>query len=648
MSKDDDSAALEGQTLPALFPSVTTPERSDPVASPEGADSAAVLERSGPAASPSLWELTKWLVGSTKEVLGPLAGSTVARILDQLAGIALFVLPVVFIANAFSAADCGCTLGVNDSVAGLLVAMIFLTFLKGTLRYFEQYLGHLVAFRALEILRGKAFRAIYPQAPAIEVKTHSGELLARLTKDIDRIEVFFAHTLAPAISAAVVPGIVSVVTFAVAPWPLGVAVAAIFTVGLAIPWIGIGAGHRAARDKLAIRGDLSVNVTDSLGGVAEVIGYGLEKQRLRELDNINSQLLKASVHGTKIAAFRESFLLAWRLVALLILLGVGGDWFAQGKLSLAVWLAVIFAVLRSWDVLKAVANFGVDLNVSFAAAARVYRLAHAGMELVDGKENLPEGALGLEFRGVNFAYETMESCFFVSNGGMKQHTPILSRGVAEVSLEVKAGSWTAVVGATGSGKSTLARLALRFFDPDSGSVCLAGRDLRDYQLAELRREISLVSANSTLFDLTVAENLRLAAPDALDDELWEALRLAAVDQEIREMGGLTRRVGSRGAALSGGQQQRIALAQALLRRSRILILDEYTANLNPELAARIAANLRALQVQTGITVLEITHNLDHIEQASHVAVLDLGRIIEQGAPADLLSHDSALAFLRGQ
>lgn len=584
---------------------------------------------SNPLDNPTTWMLSKWLLRSTREVLPPLLGSAVARICDQFAGISLFVVPIVLIANAFTQARSGCGLGTGHTVGLLISVMVVIALVKGLARYLEHFLGHLVAFRALEILRGQAFRAIYPQAPALEFRTHSGDMLARLTKDIDRIEVFFAHTFAPAVSSVVVPVTVTAISFTLVPWPLAVVVAVVLAVGLAIPWVGIRAGHRAALAKLAVRGEISTHVTDSLGGLTEVVGYGLEQQRMRGMNQVGAHLVGRDGENVRIRAFREAFLLAWRMVALVALLTVGGWLFMEGRVSLAAWLAVTFATLRSWEVLQGVVDFGADLNVSFAAAARVWKLSHGGWEMPGGDASVPGGTVGLKYQNVTFCYDEKSSA-----------------GVTDINFEVKPGSWTALVGATGSGKSTLARLALRFFDPQAGTAQLAGRDLREYRLESLRQAVSLVSVDTKLFDMTVGENLRLAAPEVSDEGLWAALRVAAIDQEVREMGGLGRRVGGRGDALSGGQRQRLSLAQALLRGSRILILDEYTAHLNPELSGRIAANLRELPERP--TILEITHSLDRIESADWVAVLDLGRIVEQGTPAELLAHpDSALRHLRG-
>ena len=216
--------------------------------------------------------------------------------------------------------------------------------------------------------------------------------------------------------------------------------------------------------------------------------------------------------------------------------------------------------------------------------------------------------------------------------------------VKEVSFSAPAGSWTSICGATGSGKSTLASLLLRYWDVDSGEIPLGDRPLSQIDPQAIRQAISYVTQRVHIFSTSIAENLRLASPKADDAQLWEVLKIVELDQMIRDLpAGLNTRLGSRGTGLSGGQRQRLALARALLKESPVLVLDEFTAHLEPSLAARIRHRVR--QKRPEVTIIEITHTLSQIKQADQVLVLAQGKLVQQGEAEKLLQQEGELAKL---
>lgn len=583
---------------------------------------------------PTRRELSRWMIGVTKPVLGPLVGSTLCRIFDQLLGIALLVVPATALIyqNFFPA---------RSFWLRIIAVMIGIALLKALLHYGEQFLGHFVAFKALELLRAEVYRRLYPQAPAIMNQTYSGDLLARLTRDIDRIEVFFAHTIAPVVSGVVVPATVTITVACLNPY-LGLMTCIIFVaVFLAII---DKSSYRAAVRALGIRGKITQHLTDSIQGVAEVVGYGAQPKRLAAQSQLEDDLYKGAIRQGRSVGYRRGFIAALRMVAVLALANTGLAQLSPSDpnftFTLAVTVGAIFAVVRTWEVVNGLADLTQDLNNSFAAARRVWDIRFAGLELPEGDTLLsvpgeggksPAG-LEVKWEDVTFTYPPLP--------GRVATTP----AIADASLVAQAGKITALVGATGCGKSTLTRLALRYYDPDRGRVSLGGVDLRELPLDHLRDLVALVTQDIRLFNNTVAWNLRLANPQASDQQLWDALRVAGLESEVRALpDGLQTPVGERGQSLSGGQRQRLSLAQAVLRRCPVLILDEFTAHLDPQLAARVRTQLRTDLPDA--TIIEVTHRLEHIDQVDWVAVVDNGKIVEQGRPGELRQREGALAHL---
>lgn len=567
---------------------------------------------------PSVRTLASWLIGITRPVLRPLTASTLARIANQSLGIALYVIPVVALIHLAQ--------GRSLSFWWVLTAMVLISLAKAFLRYLEHYLGHLVAFKALELIRIRVFRDIYPQAPAIVHRTGkkavgSGDMLARLTRDIGQIEVFFAHTTAPVISALVVPTAVVAWALFVSPWQ-GLIAASIFVI-VAVVSLDKSA-YRRASSVADHRGALSQHVSDTAGGVAEITGYGIESVRMSEMKGIERGLSSVATSQAMAQGSRLGIVAALRMASIAAL---ATPLVFDRSLDLAVGIAIIFAVIRCWDMINEVSDLGSQLSNSFAAARRVWELSNAGYELVDGEFPLPASGEGLsvEFDHVGFSYESATR-------------PALN----DVTFTAQSSKWTAIVGTTGSGKSTVAKLLLRYFDPSEGQVRIGGRSICDYRVDDLRAAVGIASQEAGFLDATVETNLRLAAPSVSQEELEELLRVACLDGELD----LDSEIGPGGSSISGGQRQRLNLAQALLRGGRVLLLDEFTAHLNPRLAAQVRS--RVAEFRPTATVIEITHLLDGIDSVDHVVVIDGGKVVEAGSPTELLAAQGSLARLKSR
>ena len=253
---------------------------------------------------------------------------------------------------------------------------------------------------------------------------------------------------------------------------------------------------------------------------------------------------------------------------------------------------------------------------------RVFELLDLEPEVEDLPDAVPMPVLsrGIEYKNVSFRYEGDQ--------------PILE----QVQLAVETGTITAIVGPTGSGKSTLMSLLLRLYDPDHGHIEIDGRDIREFKVASLRGQITIALQENVLFGSTIRENIRYAVPDATDEQVREAARIACADKFIEALPeGYDTLLGERGTKLSSGQRQRISIARAILKNTPILILDEPTASLDAETELRLLQNLAAWG--KGRVIFLITHRLSTIRQAQQVAVLKDGRLVEHGRHDELMALD---------
>ena len=572
---------------------------------------------------PTTRALVAWLVRATRPVLSPLAASAACRVIAQLLGVGLVALAAWGVVDAAQDVLAGRAPRLWQPVAGMAVLAV----LKAAFRYGEQYLGHLVAFQCLEILRARLFAALAPRAPRVMITARTGDLLARATKDVDRIETFYAHTFAPAVSAVVVP--VVVLTAAGVTTTLAVAGAAALTVLIAavlVPTLGWGASRAASRRAVVARAELTQHVTDSVQGVREIVGYGRVAERLAATAEHDDDVAHAARPLILTVSARRLAVQLLVLLAPVLVLLVGAQAVLDGSVGLAALAAAAAAVARLGETVR-----GVEaLSGALAAAERVHAVVTAAPELADGDGELRRGAHELRWESVTYAYP----------GGRR---PVLH----DVSLTAQAGAWTSLVGASGSGKTTVAHLALRFDDPQSGAVRVDGVALPEVSADSLRREVALVGQEEALLRGSVADNVRLAAPSATLDQVEQACRVACVHEEVMAMpGGYEAPLGERGASVSGGQRQRLALARALLAEPGVLVLDEFTSHLDPALDARVRQSVRAWARRNGTTVVEVTHRLERIGESDHVVVLDGGRVVQAGTPARLLAEeDGPLARL---
>lgn len=560
--------------------------------------------------APGLPGLLRWLLGITAPVHPPLLFSLACRVINLALDIALFATAaggVVMLATT------------GGSVWKLVGILVVLSLAKAGGYYLEQFSGHYVAFKSLELLRTHVFAALWPKAPAVVTHSRSGDVLTSLTRDVDRIEVVYAHTFAPVVSAYII-GPAAIITAGTWMGWSTVWVAAI-CLGLSllvVPYVAMPRAFRATATNLAQRRDLAQHMSDSVFGLAEVVGYGREADRLADLDASTAQLNRSAAIARDIAAARRGANVTLMLVAAVSVVALGGAVHSAATLA-----ALAAATLRVFEAPRGIEDSTRYLDHSLAAVRRLWELSHAVELVTDGPDHLAlPHAPAVSFANVTYRYPAATTA---TNAPIALHN---------VSFTVPAGGHGLIVGRSGSGKSTLVQLLQRYDDPTDGQISLDGTPIQDYTLDSLRANVVAVSQRNQLLNATIAANLRLGAPEATDAELWEVLQVVGIDAEVRQMPAqLATMIGANNGGVSGGQAQRLSLARALLMRPRVLILDEFTSALNTELVHAIKQRLRSWL--DGVTVIEISHRLDSTTEADVIMMLDQGHVVLAGAAAEI-------------
>ncbi|RUR01514.1 ABC transporter ATP-binding protein [Labedella endophytica] len=574
--------------------------------------------------------LARWLLHHTRDLLKPLGLAIVLRVIGQLVGVALLVIAVDGVVRAL-------TTGNTDVLWPTVTTLVVLALVKAVLRYLEQYSGHYVAFAALASLRRLFFARLAPQAPAATDGASSGDLSTRATRDIDRVEVFFAHTVPPAVSAVVVP-IVALVwtaiavdpTLALVMLPVPVLVVAV------IPFLSGGLTWKATRERGAASGRIAGHVSDSIAGVREILGFDHRDARLAELDALGRSSARAARRVSGVAGLRGALVQAVQFGGIVALLVMGSERAATGAIDatdIAVAIAVLIGIAGPT---RAVDGFVADLDASFASAARLF-------EVLEREPVVAETSAPTDSHAARTSSSTTDVVRF--DGVSFSYPGSASAAVAGVDWSVPRGAHVAVVGVSGSGKSTLTSLLTRTWDPTDGSLRLEGADVRTLPLGELRDRVAIVNQRPFVFGRSLRDNVLLGAPDASDEQLAAALHTAALDEFVSSLpDGLDTPLRERGARLSGGQLQRLALARAVVTDPDVLVLDESTGALDPATEATVRERLAAWAAGRR-TIIEVTHRVDQVLGADEVLVLDRGRVVERGVPRTLADADGPFASL---
>jgi len=497
--------------------------------------------------------------------------------------------------------------------------------LAGIVHWLESWVAHDMAFRMLAEMRVALFRKLDELAPAYLTKRRSGDLVSMATHDVEMVEYFFAHTIAPACVAVLVPGAV----LAVLAWH------SIWLAAALLPFLCIVAMSpfllRARLDELGSRdrealGELNAYVVDSIQGLAEIRAFDRAAARRDGfLQRVDRHLHARLPFYADMSRQRASLEIATGLGGLSVVV-VGSVLVHTGALTATHLPLLTLLALAAFLPISEIAQIGRQLADTLGATRRLHQVEQEPPTISAPREPValsPDRPIAVEFNDVCFSYDRDAQA-----------------ALKNVSFSLPTGASLALVGPSGAGKTTIAQLCMRFWDPCSGSVCVFGAPLTELDPLALRDQIALVSQDTYLFNETLRANVMLARPDAAATQLQDALRFAALEEFVDSLpDGLDTQVGERGMRLSGGQRQRIAIARAFLKDAPILILDEATSHLDAinELVIRDA--LDAL-METRTTIV-IAHRLSTVRHCDKILVLDSGARIEMGSHDELIACDGA-------